>query len=68
MVIKNGTYSVSDFYTGDNCPNCGRNRILTIRVQDNKIKRICEKCSWCIEDSEYTEIEDEYGCTSDLFG
>ena len=31
------------------CPNCGRNRIML--CQDNK--HHCEKCWWCIEDSNY---------------
>lgn len=68
MFVKQGTYSVSDFYTGGNCPKCGRNRLLTVTIDSAKVKTICEKCSWCVDDSEYAEIQDEYGCTSELFG
>ena len=31
------------------CPNCGRHRVM---IGDDK-KHRCEKCGWCIEDSEY---------------
>ena len=37
-------------YTGDDCPNCGRQRIMI--CEDDK-KRRCEKCYWCIEDKAY---------------
>lgn len=67
MIIKQGTYIVSDFYTGDNCPNCGRNRLLTVTIHSTKAKTVCEKCSWCVEDLEYAELEDEYGFTSYIF-
>ena len=45
-------------YTGDTCPNCGRVRI----VATSSGKRVCEKCSWCIEDGEYyrEDLEDDY--------
>lgn len=36
-------------YTSDNCPECGRDRVIL--GADNK--RRCEKCTWCIEDNEY---------------
>lgn len=36
-------------YTGEDCPNCGRERIM--RGADGK--RYCEKCAWCIEDGKY---------------
>lgn len=36
-------------YTGDECPNCGRIRVM--KGKDKK--RRCEKCCWCIEDKEY---------------
>ena len=36
-------------YTDDECPNCGRSRIMK---GDDK-KRRCEKCAWCIEDNIY---------------
>lgn len=67
MVIKQGAYNVSDFYTGDNCPNCGRNRLLIVTIDSTKSKTICQKCSWCVEDSEYAECEDEYGYISYIF-
>lgn len=49
--------SVSDFYTGEYCPNCSRNRLLTYETNEGK-KIVCEKCDWCIEDKNYFE-EDE---------
>ena len=67
MIIKHGTYSVSDFYTGDDCPNCGRNRLLTVTIHSTKSKTICEKCSWCVEDSEYAELKDEYDSSTYIF-
>lgn len=36
-------------YTGEDCPNCGRSRVLL----GNDQKRRCEKCQWCIEDGNY---------------
>lgn len=36
-------------YTVDDCPNCGRHRVM--RGEDGK--RRCETCCWCIEDSDY---------------
>lgn len=36
-------------YTGDDCPNCGRCRIM--RGDDEK--RRCEKCGLCIEDGTF---------------
>jgi hypothetical protein len=45
-------------YNGEDCPNCGRKRIMV--CQDGK--RHCEKCWWCVEDNEYQggsfEVED----------
>lgn len=35
-------------YTSDDCPNCGRQRIM--KGDDGKHR--CEKCAWCIEDNE----------------
>ena len=46
-------------YTGDVCPECGRERIML--CQDGK--RHCEKCYWCIEDQEY---EGEWFIDNDL--
>jgi len=43
QMVKMGDYS------GDDCPNCGRHRVM---VGDDG-KRRCEKCCWCIEDDEY---------------
>ncbi len=37
-------------YTGDDCPNCGRQRVM---ICDDDEKRRCEKCSWCVEDKDY---------------
>lgn len=42
-------------YTGDECPNCGRIRVILC----SSGKRICEKCHWCIEDQRYYRDEDE---------
>jgi hypothetical protein len=36
-------------YTGEDCPSCGRERIM----RGNDGKRRCEKCAWCIEDCDY---------------
>ena len=40
---------VASFYTGANCPNCNRNRLM--KGEDGKSR--CEKCAWCVEDNEY---------------
>lgn len=49
-------------YTGDECPNCGRVRVVAWSCG----KRICEKCHWCIEDEAYCyedwDEEDWYLC------
>ena len=37
-------------YTGDECPNCGRYRVMRGGLDS---KRRCEKCHWCIEDKGY---------------
>jgi ribosomal protein L37AE/L43A len=36
-------------YTGERCPNCGRERVML----GSDGKRRCEKCAWCIEDAAY---------------
>ena len=36
-------------YTGDDCTNCGRVRVMT--GKDGKHR--CEKCAWCVEDKGY---------------
>lgn len=36
-------------YTGENCINCGRNRV----IKYSKGKRICEKCSYDQDKKEY---------------
>jgi tRNA(Ile2) C34 agmatinyltransferase TiaS len=36
-------------YTGDQCPTCGRTRIML--GKDGKHR--CEKCTWCVEDFKY---------------
>lgn len=41
-------------YTGEDCPNCGRNRVEAWTCG----KRICEKCHWCIEDENYCREHD----------
>lgn len=38
-------------YTGDECPNCGRVRVM--KGADGK--RRCQKCCWCIEDAQYDD-------------
>ena len=40
-------------YTGTPCPNCGRYRL---ELYENN-KRVCEKCSWCVEDESYIDRE-----------
>lgn len=45
---------VSEYYTGDNCPNCGRNRLLTYKT-DKGDRTVCEKCEWVVEDGAYLE-------------
>lgn len=49
--------SVSEFYTGEHCPNCTRNRLLTYETNIGN-KTVCEKCNWCVEDKDYF-YEDE---------
>lgn len=67
-IFKDGTYTVDVLYTGDSCPKCNRVRILPITLNTGIKKRICDKCSWCIEDDDYSEHEDMYGNTTDFFG
>lgn len=43
-------------YTGTPCPNCGRYRL---ELYENN-KRVCEKCSWCVEDESYIDRESMY--------
>jgi ribosomal protein S27AE len=33
-------------YTGDACPNCGRERLMACADNDGKERIICEKCNW----------------------
>jgi predicted RNA-binding Zn-ribbon protein involved in translation (DUF1610 family) len=33
-------------YTGGDCPNCGRERLLLCKMVDGTPRVICEKCSW----------------------
>ena len=49
---------VSEFYTGEDCPNCDRNRLLTYDTDKGK-KTVCEKCNWCVEDKEYFQEDEE---------
>lgn len=37
-----------DYYTGDNCVNCGRNR-----VEQSNLRKVCEKCHVNQETKEY---------------
>jgi ribosomal protein L37AE/L43A len=46
--------NATDCYTGNDCPNCGRNRLL--KCANGKTR--CEKCNWVLEDSEYCPIRD----------
>lgn len=39
----------SSKYTGEDCPNCGRSRVMLGKDKKHR----CEKCAWCIEDSNY---------------
>lgn len=36
-------------YTDKECPQCGRSRVEKFECN----KEICEKCHWCLTDSEY---------------
>lgn len=38
----------SDYYTGENCINCGRNR-----VEKSNKRRVCEKCHMNQDTGEY---------------
>ncbi len=38
-----------DYYTGEDCINCGRNRV----EQSNKGRRVCEKCYMDQDTGEY---------------
>lgn len=54
--FKEGRVGAWYDYTGDTCANCGRVRVLMTESG----KRICEKCSWIIEDECYgVEWEDD---------
>ena len=44
-------------YTNTQCPNCGRYRV---ELFENN-KRVCEKCSWCIEEDRYIDRDEIYG-------
>lgn len=33
-------------YTGEDCPNCGRERMMKCTDLDGKERVICEKCNW----------------------
>lgn len=43
-------------YTGDDCPNCGRSRLM--ECQDNECRKriICEKCDWEPEKDNYRAV------------
>ena len=43
-------------YTATECPNCGRVRV-EVWVNGRNVKRICEKCHWCIEEGGYYHEE-----------
>lgn len=45
----------SEFYTGENCPSCGRNRLLKYECG----LTICEKCEYCVETKTHIDLEDE---------
>lgn len=47
---------VSEYYTGEYCPNCSRNRLLSFET-DVGNKTVCEKCNWCVEDKTYFEAD-----------
>lgn len=66
--LKEGTFKVSKYYTGEHCSNCNRVRVLTITLNSGEEKHICEKCNWCEEDSDYAISEDELGYFQLLFG
>jgi len=47
---KRNVAKMGDYENPENgCPNCGRHRVM--RGDDGKHR--CEKCAWCIEDSNY---------------
>jgi ribosomal protein S27AE len=33
-------------YTGDDCPHCGRTRLMACCDNSGKERVICEKCNW----------------------
>lgn len=33
-------------YTGDDCPNCGRQRLMACEDDRGRERVICEKCHW----------------------
>lgn len=55
-------YKWDDYYEKGRCPNCGRRRLMTAHT-DHGVKRVCEKCNWCVEDNEYFLEDDEMYCT-----
>lgn len=57
--IKSRDDSKFGVYTNNLCPNCKRQRLM---IGDDKKKR-CEKCAWCVEDSEIDqEFRDALDC------
>lgn len=44
----------TNHYTGEPCPNCGRNRLMLC----NNGKTRCEKCNWIVDDKEYCTVSD----------
>ena len=49
----------SEYYTGEDCVNCGRNRVLTY----SNGYEICEKCSWCKQLGRYITDDEFYDDT-----
>jgi hypothetical protein len=46
-------------YTGDDCPNCGRQRLMTAEDPTGRERVICEKCMWEPAANDYAPELDE---------
>lgn len=53
-----GGPKVGSAYTGDDCENCGRDRLERWLAPDNTIHIVCEKCKWDNTAHQYDDPEE----------